>query len=90
MGFLISDSERNLVLYMYQPEARESYGGQRLLRKADFHLGQLVNSFFRIKCRSTGGPYEQKYYVGADRKHVTMFGKYLHMIDTYLYTLVLT
>lgn len=27
MGFLMSDSEKNLVLYMYQPEARESCGG---------------------------------------------------------------
>lgn len=27
LGFLLSDSEKNLVLYMYQPESRESYGG---------------------------------------------------------------
>lgn len=27
LGFLVSDSEKNLVLYMYQPEARESFGG---------------------------------------------------------------
>lgn len=27
MGFLVSDSEKNLVLYMYQPESRESFGG---------------------------------------------------------------
>lgn len=31
MGFLMSDSEKNLVLYMYQPEARESCGGTRFL-----------------------------------------------------------
>lgn len=27
LGFLLSDSEKNLVLYMYQPESRESFGG---------------------------------------------------------------
>ena len=27
LGFLVSDKEKNLVLYMYQPEARESFGG---------------------------------------------------------------
>lgn len=27
LGFLVSDREKNLVLYMYQPEARESFGG---------------------------------------------------------------
>lgn len=75
LGFLISDSERNVVLYMYQPESRESLGGQRLLRKADFHLGQLVNSFFRIKCRHTITNGENKYIIGAERKHVTMYGK---------------
>lgn len=28
LGFLVSDREKNIVLYMYQPEARESYGGK--------------------------------------------------------------
>lgn len=27
MGFLVSDSEKNIILYMYQPESRESAGG---------------------------------------------------------------
>lgn len=31
LGFLVSDKERNLVLYMYQPEARESFGGYYLV-----------------------------------------------------------
>ena len=28
LGFLVSESEGNLALFMYQPQARESYGGQ--------------------------------------------------------------
>jgi len=27
MGFLVADGDKNLVLYMYQPESRESFGG---------------------------------------------------------------
>lgn len=76
LGFLLSDSEKNVVLYMYQPEARESCGGQKLLRKADFHLGQSVNTFFRIKCKIGDTLEEQKHFTGADRRHITMFGKF--------------
>jgi hypothetical protein len=36
-----------------QPEARESNGGQKLVRKADFHIGQHVNHMFRIRAKIT-------------------------------------
>ena len=51
LGFLVSDAERNLILYMYQPDAQESHGGHRLIRKADFHVGQTVSTLFRIRCK---------------------------------------
>lgn len=50
LGFLATDGSGNLVVFMYQPESRESSGGHRLMRKADYHLGQQVNSLFRIQC----------------------------------------
>lgn len=31
MGFIISDKEQNIVVYKYQPEARESLGGKKVL-----------------------------------------------------------
>ncbi|KAF7989483.1 hypothetical protein HCN44_008157 [Aphidius gifuensis] len=73
MGFLVADGESNLALFMYQPESRESLGGQKLIRKADFHLGQKVNSFFRIKCRTADPSDFRKQFTGADRRHATMF-----------------
>ncbi|XP_018335377.1 cleavage and polyadenylation specificity factor subunit 1 [Agrilus planipennis] len=73
MGFLVSDSEKNLILYMYQPEARESYGGQRLLRKGDFHLGQAVNTFFRIRCKMGELMEDRKQLSGIEKRHITMF-----------------
>lgn len=75
MGFLVSDSERNLVMYMYRPEARESFGGQRLLRKADFHIGQSINTFFRIRCKVGEIGEDRKQVTGADKRQITMFGK---------------
>ncbi|XP_055589529.1 cleavage and polyadenylation specificity factor subunit 1 [Uranotaenia lowii] len=50
LGFMVTDEQCNIIIYMYQPESRESYGGQRLLRKCDYHLGQRVNTMFRVQC----------------------------------------
>ncbi|XP_022837333.1 cleavage and polyadenylation specificity factor subunit 1 [Spodoptera litura] len=65
LGFLVSEAEGNLALFMYQPQARESYGGQRLIRKSDYHLGQQVNAMFRINARPDPS--------STHRRHVTMF-----------------
>ena len=39
---------------MYQPESGESIGGKKLLRKADYQLGQTVNTMFRVQCHQRG------------------------------------
>lgn len=71
----MADGESNFALFMYQPESRESLGGQKLIRKADFHLGQKVNSFFRIKCKTVDPANNRKQIAGADKRHITMYGK---------------
>ncbi|CAD1469341.1 unnamed protein product, partial [Heterotrigona itama] len=73
LGFLVADGENNMVLFMYQPESRESLGGQKLIRKADFHLGQKINTFFRIRCRVSDPANDKKHFSGADKRHVTMY-----------------
>ncbi len=59
LSFLVTDSDKNLLLFAYQPESRESQGGQKLVRRGDFQLGQHVNCMFRIRAKitdpSTGG-----------------------------------
>lgn len=79
LGFLVADGENNLALFMYQPESRESFGGQKLLRKADFHLGQKVNTLFRIKCKTSDPGDRKKQFTGADKRHVTMYGEYTYI-----------
>ncbi|KAG8515410.1 Cleavage and polyadenylation specificity factor subunit 1 [Galemys pyrenaicus] len=72
LGFLVSDRDRNLMVYMYLPEAKESFGGMRLLRRADFHVGAHVNTFWRTPCRGAAeGP--SKKSVVWENKHITWF-----------------
>jgi hypothetical protein len=49
VGFLVSDIEQNLVLFAYQPEDLESFGGQRLLIRGDCNVGSNINTMFRIR-----------------------------------------
>ncbi|XP_032830400.1 cleavage and polyadenylation specificity factor subunit 1 isoform X1 [Petromyzon marinus] len=73
MGFLVSDREKNLIIYTYQPEARESYGGTRLLRRADFNVGAHVNTLWRTACRSQPTDSSRRGASSWDTKQVTWF-----------------
>lgn len=71
LAFLASDSEANLSIFMYQPESRESHGGQKLVRRADYHVGQKVNAMFRVACN-----FKQQFdkrIAAYDNKHMTFF-----------------
>ncbi|XP_063777126.1 cleavage and polyadenylation specificity factor subunit 1 isoform X2 [Pseudophryne corroboree] len=72
LGFLVSDRDRNLLLYMYLPAAKESFGGLRLLRRADFHVGSHVNAFWRTPCRGTSEGSSRKTALW-DNKQITWF-----------------
>lgn len=73
LGFLVTDADENIVVYMYQPEARESLGGQKLIRKADYHLGQVVNTMFRIQCHQRGLYRNREHFI-FDKKHLVIYG----------------
>uniref|UniRef100_A0A8D3CZF4 Cleavage and polyadenylation specificity factor subunit 1 n=1 Tax=Scophthalmus maximus TaxID=52904 RepID=A0A8D3CZF4_SCOMX len=68
----VSDRDKNLYVYMYLPEAKESFGGMRLLRRADFNAGAHINTFWRMPCRGAldGG---SKKSLTWDNKHITWF-----------------
>ncbi len=70
----MSDTEKNLILYMYQPEARESQGGHRLIRKADFHVGQPVSTMFRIRCKITDPTTEKRYPPLIEKRQMMALG----------------
>lgn len=71
LAFIATDSEGNISIFMHQPESRESNGGQKLIRKADYHLGQKINAMFRVACN-----FKQQYdkkMIAYDNKHMTFF-----------------
>ncbi len=53
LAFVVTDADKNINVFMYQPEDRESSGGQKLVRRGDFHLGQNINCMFRIRAKIT-------------------------------------
>lgn len=72
LGFLVTDADKNVIVYMYQPESRESLGGQKLLRKADYHLGQTINTMFRVQCHQRG--LHQRLPFIYENKHMVFYG----------------
>ncbi|XP_060948434.1 cleavage and polyadenylation specificity factor subunit 1 isoform X2 [Limanda limanda] len=72
LGFLVSDRYQNLYVYMYLPEAKESFGGMRLLRRADFNAGANINTFWRMPCRGALEAGNKK-SLTWDNKHITWF-----------------
>ena len=74
LGFLVGDAEQNLILHMFQPEARESQGGHRLIRKADFHVGQTVSTMFRIRCKISDPTTEKRFPPVIEKRQMIGFG----------------
>lgn len=73
MCFLVSDSDKNIIVYTYQPEMVESAGGTRLIRRADFHVGSPINSFFRIRCRIPFKDIDNRLKENYEKRHITMY-----------------
>lgn len=70
----MSDVDKNIMIYTYQPDAKESFGGQCLLRKMDFHVGAHISCYFRIRCKLTHLLEDKKAFVAAEKRHITMYG----------------
>ncbi|KAJ3361648.1 Cleavage and polyadenylation specificity factor subunit 1 [Allomyces javanicus] len=54
-GFLAADELGAMHLLMYAPQNIQSYGGTKLLRRADYFLGAVVNKLLRFRMHS-GAP----------------------------------
>ena len=80
LSFLVSDRLNNLVVFTYQPEVRESCGGQRLLRRADFHLGHKINTFFRARCKLRDPSCARILSGNVEKRHTTFFGELMQHV----------
>jgi len=54
--------------------AKESFGGMRLLRRADFNAAANINTFWRMPCRGALDAGTKK-ALTWDNKHITWFGE---------------
>ena len=54
---------------------KESCGGQWLLRKADFNVGNHINTFWRIRSKITDPSVDRKLTGNITRRQITFFGK---------------
>ena len=84
LGFVVSDRLKNITIFSYQPQMRDSHGGQRLLPVADINIDHQMNTFWRTRCKlvdpslnvALGGPLQYK--------HVNYFGELSHFF-AYMY-----
>lgn len=57
------------------PTARESHGGHRLVRKAEFNAGSHINTMFRMRCRLREPGTDRKMTGAVEKRNITYFGK---------------
>ncbi|CAG8532395.1 3944_t:CDS:10 [Paraglomus brasilianum] len=49
--FVVADNDKNIHLFQYAPYNLQSFAGQKLVRRGDFHVGAQINTMARVKRR---------------------------------------
>ncbi|XVF12380.1 hypothetical protein REPUB_Repub08aG0112500 [Reevesia pubescens] len=53
LSLMVSDEQKNIQIFYYAPKMSESWKGQKLLSRAEFHVGAHVTKFLRLQMLST-------------------------------------
>ncbi|XP_041007427.1 cleavage and polyadenylation specificity factor subunit 1 isoform X1 [Juglans microcarpa x Juglans regia] len=53
LSLIVSDDQKNIQIFYYAPKMSESWKGQKLLSRAEFHVGAHVTKFLRLQMLST-------------------------------------
>ncbi|XP_060975092.1 cleavage and polyadenylation specificity factor subunit 1 isoform X1 [Cannabis sativa] len=53
LSLVVSDDQKNIQIFYYAPKMSESWKGQKLLSRAEFHVGAHVTKFLRLQMLST-------------------------------------
>lgn len=53
LSLTVSDDQKNIQIFYYAPKSTESWKGQKLLSRAEFHVGAHVTKFLRLQMLST-------------------------------------
>ncbi|KAJ0968727.1 hypothetical protein J5N97_021604 [Dioscorea zingiberensis] len=53
LSLVVSDDQKNIQIFYYAPKILESWKGQKLLSRAEFHVGAHVTKFWRLQMLPT-------------------------------------
>ncbi|KAB1208163.1 Cleavage and polyadenylation specificity factor subunit 1 [Morella rubra] len=53
LSLMVSDDQKNIQIFYYAPKMSESWKGQKLLSRAEFHVGAHVTKFLRLQMLPT-------------------------------------
>eukprot|EP00850_Spirogloea_muscicola_P016587 SM000135S27031 [mRNA] locus=s135:382502:389897:+ [translate_table: standard] len=53
LSLVVADRNKNLKILVYAPKSLQSWKGQKLLTRAEFHVGAHTTRFLRIQCPSS-------------------------------------
>lgn len=60
LSLVVSDDQKNIQIFYYAPKMLESWKGQKLLPRAEFHVGAHVTKFLRLQMLPTTAPGSDK------------------------------
>jgi cleavage and polyadenylation specificity factor subunit 1 len=49
LSLIVSDDQKNVQIFYYAPKMSESWKGQKLLSRAEFHVGAHITKFLRLQ-----------------------------------------
>ncbi|KAK6121924.1 hypothetical protein DH2020_044327 [Rehmannia glutinosa] len=53
LSLIVSDDQKNVQIFYYAPKMSESWKGQKLLSRAEFHVGAHITKFLRLQLLPT-------------------------------------
>ncbi|CAI0403493.1 unnamed protein product, partial [Linum tenue] len=53
LSLVVSDAQKNVQIFYYAPKSPDSWKGQKLLSRAELHIGAHVTKFMRLQMLST-------------------------------------
>ncbi|KAJ3706249.1 hypothetical protein LUZ61_009954 [Rhynchospora tenuis] len=60
LSLVVSDAQKNIQIFYYAPKTMESWKGQKLLSRAEFHAGAHITKFLRLQMLGGLGPTAEK------------------------------
>ncbi|KAH7854835.1 hypothetical protein Vadar_018207 [Vaccinium darrowii] len=76
LSLMVSDEQKNVQIFFYAPKMSESWKGQKLLSRAEFHVGAHVTKFLRLQMLPTSSDRTNASIPGSDKtnRFAVVFG----------------